>query len=144
MIGEGVMGGKFRWGVVVIGVFIAVVVEIIRIPVLPVAIGLYLPLELSSCIMIGGLVRLYIDKKKMSEEVRRKKVSKGILFSSGMIAGEGLIGIILAILTVLGVTDRIDMSGVVNTGTIGSFIIFIVMILCLVRFSLWSKDDEEK
>lgn len=144
MIVEGVMGGNLPWGLVFIGVFIAVFVEIIRIPVLPVAIGLYLPLELSSCIMIGGLVRLYIDKKKMSEEVRRKKVSKGILFSSGMIAGEGLIGIILAILTVLGVTDRIDMSGVVNTGTIGSFIILIVMILCLVRFSLWSKDDEEK
>lgn len=144
MIVEGVMGGNLPWGLVFIGVFIALFVEIMGIPVLPVAIGLYLPLELSSCIMIGGIVRLYIDKKKMSEEIRSKKVSKGILFSSGMIAGEGLVGIILAILTVVGVTDVIDLSGVINTGTIGAILLLVVMILCLLGFSLWSRVDEEK
>ena len=144
MIVEGVMGGNLPWGLVFIGVFIALFVEIMGIPVLPVAIGLYLPLELSSCIMIGGIVRLYIDKKKMSEEIRSKKVSKGILFSSGLIAGEGLVGIILAILTVVGVTDVIDLSGVINTGTIGAILLLVVMILCLLGFSLWSRVDEEK
>lgn len=144
MIVEGVMGGTLPWGLVFIGVFIAIFVEIIGIPVLPVAIGLYLPIELSSCIMIGGLIRLYIDKKKMDEDVRKNKVNKGILFGSGMIAGEGIVGIILAILTVIGIADKIDLSGSVNTGLAGSIVVLVAMILCILKFSLWSKDDEKK
>lgn len=144
MIVEGVMGGTLPWGLVFIGVFIAIFVEIIGIPVLPVAIGLYLPIELSSCIMIGGLIRLYIDKKKMDEDVRKNKVNKGVLFGSGMIAGEGIIGIILAILTVIGIADKIDLSGSVNMGLAGSIVVLVAMILCILKFSLWSKDDEKK
>lgn len=144
MIVEGVMGGTLPWGLVFIGVFIAIFVEIIGIPVLPVAIGLYLPIELSSCIMIGGLIRLYIDKKKMDEDVRKNKVNKGVLFGSGMIAGEGIIGIILAILTVIGIADKINLSGSVNMGLAGSIVVLVAMILCILKFSLWSKDDEKK
>ena len=61
MIVEGVMDGNLPWALVFIGIFIAVVVEILGIPVLPVAIGLYLPLELSSTIMIGGVIRYFAD-----------------------------------------------------------------------------------
>ena len=64
MIIEGVMDGNLPWALVFIGVFVAIVIEILGIPVLPVAIGLYLPLELSTPIMIGGVIRWFIDKKK--------------------------------------------------------------------------------
>ena len=60
---EGVMQGNLPWALVFIGVFIALVIEILGISVLPVAIGLYLPLELSATIMIGGLICLFVDKK---------------------------------------------------------------------------------
>ena len=63
MIVEGVMNGNLPWSLVFIGIFIAFVIEILGIPVLPVAIGLYLPLELSSTIMIGGIIRWFADKK---------------------------------------------------------------------------------
>lgn len=65
------------------------------VPALPFAVGMYLPIYLSAGIMLGGVVRFLIDKfaDKVSE--------KGILVSSGMIAGEGLVGIILAILEVV-------------------------------------------
>lgn len=56
LIVEGVMGGKLPWNLVFIGAIIAVIVEIIRIPVLPFAIGIYLPVQLNACIMVGGLV----------------------------------------------------------------------------------------
>ena len=62
MIIEGVMDGNLPWALVFIGVFIALVIEILGIPVLPVAIGLYLPLELSSTIIIGGIIRWFADK----------------------------------------------------------------------------------
>ena len=145
MIVEGVMGGTLPWALVFIGIFVAIVIEIMGIPVLPVAIGLYLPLELSSCIMIGGLIRLYIDKKKMKEGMDRKKVvNRGILFCSGMIAGEGLVGILLAILTVASVAGYLDLSGYVNMGVIGGIALLVIMVLCVLKFTVWTKEKEDK
>ncbi len=130
MIVEGVMNGNLPWALVFIGAFIAIAFEIIGISSLPVAIGLYLPLELSSTIMLGGLVRLVIDKKnaKAGNEEKNADAGSGILFCSGMIAGEGLVGILLAILAVIGVSDKINLSGVFTTGTIGGVILMILMI----------------
>jgi putative OPT family oligopeptide transporter len=68
MIVEGIMDGNLPWTFVFIGVAIAITLEILQIPVLPVAIGLYLPLELSSTIMIGGAIRWFIDKKRNISE----------------------------------------------------------------------------
>ncbi len=142
MIIEGVMEGNLPWALVFIGVFIAIVVEILGISVLPVAIGLYLPLELSSTIMIGGIIRWFVDKKKADKE-ENKDANSGILFCSGMIAGEGLVGILLAILAVVNVADKIDLSGSFTTGIVGGIVLMVVMILCILKFSLWSKNGKE-
>lgn len=131
MIIEGVMDGNLPWALVFIGVFIAIVVEILGISVLPVAIGLYLPLELSTTIMIGGLIRWYVDKKKGSKKT--DDADSGILFCSGMIAGEGLVGIILAILAVAGVADKLNLSGVLNTGLIGGIVLTVIMVACVLK-----------
>ena len=64
MVVEGVMEGNLPWNLVFIGVFVALVAEILRIPVLPFAIGLYLPIHLSTPIMAGGLIRLFLEKRK--------------------------------------------------------------------------------
>lgn len=145
MLVEGVMDGNLPWGLIFIGVCIAIVIEILRIPVLPVAIGLYLPLELSTCIMIGGLVRLVMDKKKAGTDAEKNRiVSNGILFSSGMIAGEGLVGILLAVLAVLSVDGRIDLSEQINTGTIGGVSLIILMVLALLKFTIWTGKAEHK
>ncbi len=128
MIVEGVMDGNLPWAFVFIGVFIAVTIELLGIPVLPVAIGLYLPLELSSTIMLGGVIRYVIDRrgKKGKDES-----SSGILLCSGMIAGEGIVGILLAILSVTGVADKLDLSGVMNLGLVGSIILLAIMVACV-------------
>lgn len=102
MIVEGVMGGNLPWTLVGIGAFIAIVIEILGIPVLPVAIGLYLPIHLSTPMMVGGLVKLVIEKKKGLSDKERKNVDEnGILYSSGLIAGEGIVGIFLAVLAII-------------------------------------------
>lgn len=140
MIIEGVMDGNLPWALVFVGVFIAVVIEILGIPVLPVAIGLYLPLELSATIMIGGILRWYVDKKSKNKD-RDNEAGSGVLFCSGLIAGEGLVGILLAVLAVLGVDGKIDLSGVVNTGTIGGLVLFAVMIFCVLKFAMAKKKE---
>lgn len=138
MIVEGVMDGNLPWTLVFIGVFIAIVIEILGIAVLPVAIGLYLPLELSATIMVGGLIRHFVDKKNQSED---SEAGAGVLFCSGLIAGEGLVGILLAILTVVKVADKIDLSGYVQTGMIGGVILFVIMIALVVKFATRQKKE---
>ena len=143
MIIEGVMGGDLPWNLVFIGVVIAIIIEVLGIPVLPFAIGVYLPVQLNACIMVGGLVRLAFDKMKKDEDKKKAIVSDGILFCSGMIAGEGLVGILLAVLAVFGVNKAIDLSGVLNlpaaVANVGSLVVFALIILCLCKFSLWKK-----
>lgn len=143
MIIEGVMESNLPWGLVFIGVFIAIVIEILGIPVLPFAIGVYLPVQLNACIMVGGLVRLAFDKMKRKEEEKKEIVNDGILFCSGMIAGEGLMGIILAIFAIIGLDQLIDLSGVLNlpaaVSNIGSLVVFALVVGSLLMFSLWKK-----
>ncbi len=99
---EGVMEGNLPWGLVISGVFLAIAVEVLHIPVLPFAIGLYLPIHLSTPIMAGGIVRWLVERKKFASETDKKEaVERGILYTSGMIAGEGLLGIILAVFAVI-------------------------------------------
>ena len=138
MIVEGIMGGNLPWGLVFIGVFLAICLEILRIPVMPFAIGLYLPIYLNATIMIGGVVRMFMDgRKNVDEKTKNDQVTDGTLYCAGMIAGEGLVGIALAILAVAGIS--LDVSGVVNFGNIGGVVLMIIMILTLLKFSLWKK-----
>lgn len=139
MIVEGVMDGNLPWTLVFIGVFLAIVVEILGVAVLPVAIGLYLPLELSATIMIGGLIRYFVDKKRTGED---GEAGTGVLFCSGLIAGEGLVGILMAILTVLKVAERIDLSAKFTTGIIGGIVLMAVMIASVVKFALAKPKKE--
>ncbi len=148
LITEGVMDGNLPWNLVFIGAFIAIVVEIIGIPVLPFAIGIYLPVQLNACIMVGGLVRLLMDKIKLgSAEKKEAVVNDGILFCSGMIAGEGLVGILLALLAVFGVDSMLDLSGKLGipavVSDIGGIVLFGIIVLTLLKFSLWKKRDKE-
>lgn len=143
MIVEGVMNGNLPWALVFIGVFIAVVAQIVGIPVLPFAIGIYLPVHLNACIMVGGIIRLIFDKMKKEEDEKKGIVNNGILFCSGMIAGEGLMGIVLALLAILGLDKVIDISGRMGlpswVSSVGSLVVFALIILCLLKFSVWKK-----
>lgn len=140
MITEGVMNGNLPWPLVLIGIFAAIVVEILGIPVLPVAIGLYLPLELSATIMIGGVIRWIVDKKSAD---KNGEASGGVLFCSGLIAGEGLVGILLAILAVVGVSSKFDLSSSINTGRIGGIVLLAIMIACVFIFAMPKKKVEK-
>ena len=132
LIVEGVMSENLPWPLIFVGVFIAIVVELLGINALAVAIGLYLPLELTSTIMMGGVLRHVLDKKNKNNE---SESSAGVLYCSGMIAGEGIVGILLAILTVAGLDSVIDLSNVINLGTVGGIILLILMIASVVYFA---------
>lgn len=149
MIVEGVMENNLPWTLVFIGVFLAIAVEIVGIPVLPFAIGVYLPVQLNACIMVGGLVRLVFDKMNMKDKKKKDAiVNDGVLYCSGMIAGEGLVGILLAVFAVFHIDKAIDLSGRLHlpaaVSNIGSLVVFALVILSLLKFSLWRKRKENK
>lgn len=136
MVVEGVMNGNLPWGLVLIGVFIAIFIEIIGIPVLPFAIGLYLPIHLSTPIMVGGLIRLFFEKRHAKNEKKKEKlVSNGILYSSGMIAGEGLVGILLAVFAVFGLDQKINLTNYgIDLGNMGGCIFFAIFVAIMIYY----------
>ena len=146
MIVEGVMNAQLPWNLVLIGVFIALIAEVLRIPVLPFAIGVYLPIQLSACIMVGGVIRLVFEKMKCDDKKKERVISNGILYCSGMIAGEGLIGVVLAVLAVFGVDSVLDISNALNLSptmqNVCGVIVFALVIVSLLRFSVWKKSKK--
>jgi putative OPT family oligopeptide transporter len=120
---EGIFEGKMNWLMVAFGMELAVLLIILDKPVLPIAIGLYLPFSLTIPIMLGGIIHFLIDKRvderyqssvakipekkerdSILDNIKEKVHNKGVLFSSGLIAGEALMGIIMAVFVVQGVS----------------------------------------
>lgn len=118
---KGVIGGEMVWPFVIAGAFLAFVLILMDIPVLPVAIGIYLPFTLVVPILIGGIVRAVVDRmlKKKAPEEEEEEISdwemaikktgikpkerahrSGLLFSAGLIAGEAIMGVIGAFLII--------------------------------------------
>jgi putative OPT family oligopeptide transporter len=93
---QGVMNANLPWLPIIVGAMIALAVELLGIQSLPFAIGLYLPLSLSTPLMAGGLIALLVKKMSSSNDDFKKKNENGILFSSGIVAGDALIGVIVA------------------------------------------------
>ncbi len=88
---------------------------------MPFAIGLYLPIHLSVPIMAGGLVRLFLEKRKYANEKDKEDcVQSGVLYTSGLIAGEGIVGIILAVFAVIKV-GSMTLADKINLGKEGNF-----------------------
>lgn len=147
MIVEGVMGGNLPWNLVFAGVFIALVIEILGIPVLPFSIGLYLPIYLSVPMMLGGALRWVLEKRKYaSDKEKNNVVQSGVLYSSGLIAGEGIVGILLAVLAVIpmgasNVGEFINISGIFSIGQIGGLIVFALLLFTVYLFA--TKDQRK-
>jgi len=104
MVVKGVMTGELPWTLVLIGVVFGVMCELMGIPILAFALGLYLPIHLSVGILVGGIVRLLVNRRfRKDEELLKTQVERGILLSSGLVAGDALMGIVIAAFAGLGI-----------------------------------------
>jgi putative OPT family oligopeptide transporter len=153
---EGIFEGRMNWLMVAFGMELAVLLIILDKPVLPIAIGLYLPFSLTIPIMLGGIVHFLVDREvdnryqgaftgtqdnkernSKLEKIKEKVHNKGILFSSGLIAGEALMGIVLAIFVVQGISLAVIGEPVVILGVA----IFLFLAFMLWRFGNQSIDE---
>jgi putative OPT family oligopeptide transporter len=93
---EGVLESSLPWGLVAIGIGIALVAEVLRIPSLPFAVGVYLPVTTMVPVFFGGMLRWAAETRASSTEERSGRRERGILFGSGLVGGEGLLGVAIA------------------------------------------------
>ena len=135
MLVEGIMNAELPWALIFIGVFIAIVAEILKVPVMPFAVGMYLPFSLSAGIMAGGIVRYIVEKIKGTDAEKKERADRGVLFTSGLIAGEGIMGIVLAVLAVAKVDSVINLSERFGftTPQFVSLIVFVLLLAYLFR-----------
>ncbi|MBI5266490.1 MAG: oligopeptide transporter, OPT family [candidate division Zixibacteria bacterium] len=110
LIIDGILTQKLPWGLVLIGIFLALVMELVGVSSLPFAVGLYLPLSSSAPIMAGGMIRAFVDKKRKGTATEAE-FSPGVLLSSGFIAGGAIMGVIVAGMAGAEWDKAIDFSG---------------------------------
>lgn len=136
---EGIMEGNLPWNLVFIGVSSSIVFEVLGISSLPVAIGIYLPIHLSTPIMVGGAIKGLLDIFVKNSDENKAKTENGILYSSGLIAGEGLMGIVLAGFAAANINFAFEGAPL---GQLGSLILFGLVILSLVYYVFIKKTKE--
>jgi len=110
LIADGILTHKLPWGLVLLGVFITIAIELMGVQALPVAVGVYLPISTSSAMFAGGVVRWLIERRAQARQQSIAEVESGpgVLFASGLIAGGAICGIVLAAIAgVLGSADAL-------------------------------------
>jgi uncharacterized oligopeptide transporter (OPT) family protein len=135
---KGLLSQNLPWGLVLVGVFVSVTLELCGIRSLSFAVGSYLPIATTAPIFAGGLVRAYVERKTGQKE--ESEVGAGTLFSSGLIAGGSLCGILYAVLVGTGRIDTFQAIGnavpflhVGTTGYVASALLFIALGIILGR-----------
>jgi uncharacterized oligopeptide transporter (OPT) family protein len=93
---DGVLDQSLPWSLVAIGIGIAVVCELFKIPSLPFAVGVYLPVSTMTPIFLGGMIRLWMERKSRDEKQLDDRRERGVLLGSGFVGGEGLLGVGIA------------------------------------------------
>jgi uncharacterized oligopeptide transporter (OPT) family protein len=144
LIIDGILTQKLPWGLVLLGVALALVLELCGISALPFAVGVYLPISASTPIFIGGIVRWLVDRKKGREETESEaETGPGILFSSGLIAGGAIAGILLAFTQIMpGFSEKLDLSkSMGHLGESDSFSILVFLTAAVGLFLVGKKKS---
>jgi uncharacterized oligopeptide transporter (OPT) family protein len=142
---EGILGGKLEWSLVIVGVLIAISVELAGVSALPFAVGMYIPLSSTTPIFVGGLLRWLSDRARgKSASESETETSPGVLLSSGYIAGGTLCGLIIAFFAFLpdAFNESLDLgrflgSAYTATGALPPKVVSLVMFVALAAVLLW-------
>lgn len=102
LVVDGILTQKLSWSLILIGAFLAIAMELMGLPSLPIAVGVYLPISTSATMFMGGIVRWLVERKTKHLNITAEEAESGpgVLFSSGLIAGGAITGVVLAALSV--------------------------------------------
>ena len=143
LVTDGILTHKLPWALVLLGVFITIAIELMGVQALPVAVGVYLPISTSSAMFVGGVVRWLIERRAQAQQqsIAQVESGPGVLFSSGLIAGGAICGIVLAAIAgVLGSADALAEKvplfhalGSIAESNLLAFALFVVLGVTLYR-----------
>jgi putative OPT family oligopeptide transporter len=141
MIIDGILTQKLPWGLVLIGIFLALLMELVGVSSLPFAVGLYLPISASAPIMAGGVIRTLVDRRRKTTATEAE-FSPGVLMSSGFIAGGAIMGVCLAGLAGAELDSSLNLSSYIGSlaeADWWALIPFAVLMYALYRIGIKEK-----
>ncbi|MCC0630963.1 OPT family oligopeptide transporter [Clostridioides sp. ZZV15-6388] len=141
---SGIMSGSLPWVMIIVGVFMAIVLYALKLPIMTIAIGFYLPIATTSIILVGALIRLFVELVSKSEKEKEAKVSNGISLSSGLVAGGSIIGLIGIILQVTGVITPKVPSGFAATNSMAIALLVVLVVLTALPIILSKVKNNEQ
>jgi hypothetical protein len=133
LVVDGILTQKLPWGLILIGAFLAIAIEVIGIPSLPVAVGVYLPISTSAAMFMGGLIRWLVDRRRTDAERNGADADSGpgVLFSSGLIAGGAIMGVILAGLAAKRLDEKFNLGGALGAFASSNIVAVVAYVLLL-------------
>ena len=126
---SGIMSGELPWVMIIVGVFMAVVLYLLNLPIMTIAIGFYLPVATTSIILVGALIRVLVEKTAKNDKEKEVKVSNGISLSSGLVAGGSILGLIGIICQVTGLVGGNTPSGFAAGNGMAIILLAVLVIL---------------
>ncbi|EIS9444716.1 OPT family oligopeptide transporter [Clostridioides difficile] len=141
---SGIMSGSLPWVMIIVGVFMAIVLYALNLPIMTIAIGFYLPIATTSIILVGALIRLFVELVSKTEKEKEVKVSNGISLSSGLVAGGSIIGLIGIILQVTGVVTPKVPSGFAATNSMAIALLVVLVVLTVLPIVLSKVKNNEQ
>ncbi|MEG2291512.1 MAG: oligopeptide transporter, OPT family [Clostridium sp.] len=133
---SGIMSGDLPWPMIIVGVVMALFLFLLNLPIMTIAIGFYLPISTTSIILVGALIRVFVEKMSKSEEEKVVKVSNGISLSSGLVAGGSIIGLVGMILQLTGVITPKSPTGFASGNMIAIVLLIILVIATTMPITL--------
>ncbi|MFT5872837.1 MAG: putative OPT family oligopeptide transporter [Clostridium sp.] len=140
---NGIMSGELPWVMIIVGVVMGVVLFLLKLPVMTVAIGFYLPIATTSIILIGALVRVFVERTCKTDIEKEVKVSNGISLSSGLVAGGSILGLVGIILQVSGVLKGNGPSGFAASNGM-AFLLLVGLVIATIIPIMKSKVKDDK
>ncbi len=131
LVVDGILTQRLPWGLILIGAFIAIACELLGVPSLPVAVGVYLPISTSATMFMGGVVRWFVERNldPAAKASNAGDSGPGVLFSSGLIAGGAIMGVVIAAFQAKGTDAMFDLSNllpVVSNSALAAMVIYVL------------------
>lgn len=138
---KGIVTGELPWPMLISGIFIGIFFYILGLPVMTVSIGFYLPISTTSIILVGALIRQFVEMTTADKALRDARVSNGISLSSGLVAGASIIGLIGVILQVTNVFKQGALSDAMS-GNIPAVVLLVALVLIVAGLVISKKTVE--
>lgn len=140
---SGIMSGDLPWPMIIVGIVMALFLFLLNLPIMTIAIGFYLPISTTSIILVGALIRVFIEKMSKNEKEKETKVANGISLSSGLVAGGSIIGLVGIILQVTGLITPKTPVGFASDNMMAIILLVILVIATTVPIMLSKVNKTE-